>query len=250
MLINLNSPEKPNSIPYQKTYLKNPLIPGPDVNCNVESNNPFDVVASSAENWDPFELVLRESLKKFENTQNRETTSSRKHEHFNKKLKSPSTTTAKIDNDQGKRKNPCKVFRSQSMTENVKFFRSPTKKCERVEPDSPPCSVDDSSFSITKLKRRVSKCIEKALNSSLSQPNLATSLPSSPTKSPNVSSKYIGCASEVSVVDKNISLPNCNILDKGTNKTFSNYYSKSFCAPENSKVEVLFSFSLIFFTIT
>lgn len=191
MLINLNSPEKSNNAPCQKTYLKNPLIPGPDVNCNIEINNPFDIVANSAENWDPFELVLRESLKKIDTNHNNQAEKGAKCKMF----KTPSPRRKKHDD------NSRKVLRSHSVTENVMYFNSSSTKPEELnshieaQPADETCSIRERIRNV--VKQRGS---ENTMTPSLSQPDLRKNEGNSPLKCMNdMISQILGKSMEVSI---------------------------------------------------
>ncbi|XP_024214862.1 uncharacterized protein [Halyomorpha halys] len=156
MLINLDSPEKNSNVVVHNHYLKNPLIPGPDLNFKeLESNNPFDIVAQSAENWDPFELVLHQSLMNYEGSN-----------------KSCAESCGKlVDGDFFTRESNGRLNRSNSVSHNVKFFPTSEKQYEKPDEDIlnlSSRSLDNSPSLRDRIKRvvkkRVGKCIERALN--------------------------------------------------------------------------------------
>lgn len=161
LLINLESPEKNRNVVIHNHYLKNPLIPGPDLNFNeLESNNPFDIVAQSAENWDPFELVLHQSLMQYEGNN-----------------KSSVESCGKlVDGEFFSSENNGRLNRSNSVSHNVKFFPTAEKQYEKSEDDIlnlSSRSLDNSPSLRDRIKRvvkkRVGKCIERALNGNIGQ---------------------------------------------------------------------------------
>lgn len=180
LLINLESPEKNSNVVIHNHYLKNPLIPGPDLNFNeLESNNPFDIVAQSAENWDPFELVLHQSLMQYEGS--------------NKPC--VERCGKLVDSEFFTSENNVRLNRSNSVSHNVKFFPTPEKQHEKTEDDIlnlSSRSLDNSPSLRDKIKRvvkkRVGKCIERALNGSIVQAETKPEIPTSKNTSYNLKS--------------------------------------------------------------